>query len=64
MKKDDIAAGAAGTAVGGGVGVSVGGLGSAGLAIGGSGYAIPAAVVVAAPAVVGVPSSAWVHGRH
>ena len=53
MEKDDFAAGAAGGVAGGGIGASVGGLGAAGLAIGGSAYAIPAVVVVAAPAVAG-----------
>ena len=51
MAKDDIAAGAVGVAAGGGLALKVGGLGAAGLAIGGSAYAIPAAVVVTAPAV-------------
>ena len=48
---DDVAAGAAGAAVGAGIGVAVGHLGAAGLAIGGTAVAVPAIAVVGAPAV-------------
>ena len=53
MKKDDVAAGATGGAAGAGFGIWAGHLGAAGLAIGGTAVAIPAAVVVGAPLVVG-----------
>lgn len=59
MNRDDIVAGGAGAAAGAGIGASIGGLGSAGLAIGGTAYAIPAVVVVAAPAA-GVGVAAFV----
>ena len=50
---DSIGAGAAGAVAGAGLGLKVGGLGAAGLAIGGSALSIPAAAVVAVPAIVG-----------
>ena len=49
--KDDVVAGATGAAVGGALAAKIGGLGGAGLVIGGGGVGIPAAVVVAGPAL-------------
>ena len=53
MAKDDVTAGAVGVTAFGGLAVKVGGLGGAGLAIGGSAYAISAVAVVVVPAVAG-----------
>ena len=53
MPLDSIGAGAAGAVAGAGVGLKVGGLEAAGMAIVGSVVSIPAVAVVAVPAIVG-----------